>query len=312
MGSLTKDTEAYIATATVNADGNVVVQAASNESMTSISASIGVGGSVGIAGSAGIYVVEVTTRAFIGNDPTNPTLGATSVTASGSVLVGASEATTLDLLSGNVSGAGAASVGAAAIVPVITKTTESFIGAGASVTALGKGGAINADNGQFAISTAPFGSTPAATQPPTQKADVTNTNNSNQNDISTSRLTSQRIATPETQPVHGLAVTAVNGDSLEGVGIDGGASGAVAINLSGVVTVLTNHTHAYIGAGAQVNASNTGAASNQSVLVASGNDTSFLGIAGALSISGTLSVTPGVTVLVVSNETPHTSPTAPW
>ena len=39
------------------------------------------------------------------------------------------------------------------------------------------------------------------------------------------------------------------------------------------------------------------------MLVAAGNDTSFLGIAAALSFSGSVSVTPGVVVLVINNTT---------
>ena len=132
VDSITKNTQAFIATATVNADGNVLVQATSAENLTSVTAAVGVSGTTAVVGSAGVYVLTITTRAFIGDDPDNPTSGATTVQASGSILVAASEQTVLNILSGNFSGSGTASVGAAAGVPVITKTTEAFIGAGAT------------------------------------------------------------------------------------------------------------------------------------------------------------------------------------
>src|SRR5208337_2285287 len=289
VDSITKNTQAYIATATVTADGDVLVQAKSAEDLTSITAAVGASGSVAIVGSAGVYVLGITTQAYIGNDA--------NVQASGSILVAASEATVLDLLSGNFSGSGEASVGAAASVPVINKTTEAFIGAGAHVGALGLGSAILAENGYFAISYQPYGTAPGVAEPKPETATPGG------HSLNSPRLGEDRVATPESQPVSGLAVTAVNTDSLQGVGVTGGASGSAAVNVSGSVAVLTNHTEAYVGSGAAINSSNAGAASGQSVLVAAGNDTSFLGIAGALAISGEVSVAPGVVVLVVNNTT---------
>ncbi len=299
IDSITKNTQAYIATSTVTADGDILVQATSAENLTSVTGAVGISGTVAIAGSAGVYVLGITTRAFIGDDPDNPTSGATTVQASGNILVAASEQTVLNILSGNFSGSGTASVGAAAGVPVITKTTEAFIGAGAHVGALGLGNGIEADNGQFDISYAPYTSSVGVAQPKPISADLTGSGNN----LTSPRLDQERIATPATQPVAGLAVTAVNSDALQGVGVDGGVSGTVAVNLSGSVAVLTNHTDAYIGSGAAINASNSGAGAGQSVLVAAGNDASFLGIAAALSISGTASITPGVVVVVINNTT---------
>ena len=221
IDSITKNTQAYIATATVTADGNVLVQATSAENLTSVTGAVGISGTVAIAGSAGVYVLGITTRAFIGDDPDNPTSGATTVQASGSILVAASEQTVLNLLSGNFSGSGTASVGAAAGVPVVTKTTEAFIGAGAHVGALGLGNPIEAENGQFDISYAPYSTSVGVAQPKPISANLTGSGNS----LTSPRLGQERIATPETQSVQGLAVTAVNSDALQGVGVDGGVSG---------------------------------------------------------------------------------------
>ena len=78
---------------------------------------------------------------------------------------------------------------------------------------------------------------------------------------------------------------------------------AVAVNLSGSVGAITNHTDAYIGSGRRINSSNAGAANSQSVLVAAGNDASFLGIATAFSFWRRPVVTPGSVVLVINNST---------
>jgi hypothetical protein len=301
VDSISKNTEAYIATANVAADGDVLVTASSAENLTSISASVGLGGETGVAGSASVYVLSITTRAFIGDDPSNPTPGATNVLASGSILVSASEQTLLNIISGNFAGSGEASLGAAAGVPVITKTTEAFVGAGANVTALGQGSPIQADNGVFEISYAPYGTAVGVAQPNWQNSNLAGNSGASLTAPTSPRLGEERIATPATESIHGLAVTAVNSDAIQGVGVDGGVSGGVAANLSGTVGVITNSTKAYIGSGAIVNSSNAGAAGGQSVWVAAGNDTSFLGIAGALSLAGDVSITPGVVVMVLNN-----------
>ena len=74
VDSITKNTQAFIATANVTAQGNILVGAYSSESLTSVTASVGISGNVAVAGSAGVYVLNITTRALIGNDPSNPTV----------------------------------------------------------------------------------------------------------------------------------------------------------------------------------------------------------------------------------------------
>ncbi len=297
---LTKDTEAWIANANVTADGDVTVQATSSEKVTSISASVALGGEAGIAGSAGVSLIDVTTRAFIGKDPDNSTAGAADVLASGSILVQASEATIVNAISGNFSAGGTASVGLGVTVPIITKTTESFIGAGANVTALGLGGGVDADDGKFIISFAPYDTTAGVAQVPTTTQDLTG---SGDNSLNSPRLGENRIATPESLTVHGLAVTAVNTDALQGVGVDGGVSGTVSVNLSGSVAVLTNSTNAFIGA-ARPSTPLRAQALGRAVGFGRGRQRHLVpGRRGALSLSGSVSVTPGAVVLVINNTT---------
>ncbi len=297
VDSITKNTQAYIATANVTAAGDVLVQAKSTENINSINGTAVVAinpnpeegfASLALAGAAGVFVMKLKTEAYLG-------AGAT-VTAGGSILVAASEANTVNLLSGSLA-AGLAALGAAVTVPVVSKTTEAYVGSDATVTALGLGTAISADTGQFLVTYVPYGSSAAAPAPPSVSANLTGSGNS----LTSERLIDQRVATPETTSVHGLAVTAVNSDNIQGVGVDGGVSGG-SLNVSGSVAVLTNDTTAYIASGAKINSSNAGAASSQSVLVAAGNDAAFLGVAFAAAYSAS-GLTPGAVVLVINNTT---------
>ena len=65
---------------------------------------------------AGVSVITVTTLAYIDHGSV--------VDAGGSIKVAASEALELQAISGNLSVSGSASIGAAAAVPVVTKTTQ--------------------------------------------------------------------------------------------------------------------------------------------------------------------------------------------
>src|SRR5262249_48049770 len=130
-GVVTRHVEAYIDQgATAHAGNNVVVMAHSDVSITSVSASAAIGTTGAGALTVGVSVLDPTTRAYIGN-------GAI-VSSDGNVLVSAEEDTDLDQVSGNIAGAGTGAAGLAAGVGVLTKTTEAYIAANASVTALAK------------------------------------------------------------------------------------------------------------------------------------------------------------------------------
>jgi len=307
VGVITKNTQAYIATASVNAGGNVIVQAESSETITSVVASLGVGGSVGIAGSIGVYVLSVTTRAFIGLDEEdqNAVGGPTNVTARGNVEVAANEATSMLGFAGNISGGGDASIGAAAAIPIVTKTTEAFIGPGASVHAMAlvPMDPLSADDGLFTVNFVPYTQSSGSVGSVAPGSENANLPDAGSSQLDNPRLTSDRTATPETTSMQGVAVTAVNQDEFEVIGGSGGASGSVAVNISGAVNVLTTHTSAYIAPGAQVNANNSGDGTNQSVLVAAGDDYSYLGIAAGISLAGAVGVSPDAGVIVVTNAT---------
>ena len=304
VGVMTKNTQAYISTDTITAGGDVTVNTASNENTNSIAVAASLGGTAAIAGAVGVYIFNVTTRAFIGPDPSGygPTSGTTNVTANGNVQISAVDSSAHTSIAGNISGSGTASVGAAAAVPIFNKTTEAFIGSGASVTAKALNGTITADNGNFNISySGTYGTSPAPTAP-ASPIDLTGNNNT-VSAGSSARFSGSRTATPATQTMSGVAVSAVNQENLDLVGGSGGAGGVASIEISGVVNVVTTTTNAFIGQGAQINSNNSGAGSGQSVLVAAGDDYANMGFAAGVAVAGAVGATGDADVMVINRTT---------
>src|SRR5262249_12262433 len=127
---------------TATADRDVAVQATSAETVTAVIASASGAGATGVFGTGGADILTLTTQAALGADPrvvAIPTNGA-HVHATGNVLVAADANDTLNILAGNGGAAGTTSIGAATAIPILTKTTQAFIGARASVTADGVDG----------------------------------------------------------------------------------------------------------------------------------------------------------------------------
>ena len=153
VGVITKDTQAWVAAgATVTANRNVAIGSVSGENITSISAGGSGGGDVAVALNAGVSVLSPTTRAYIGGGPLAAD-GAT-VTTNGSVIVSANEQTTMNVISGNLTFSGSASIGAAAGVPIVNKTTEAYIGQNAHITAKGNAASSTVYTGLSATTTA--------------------------------------------------------------------------------------------------------------------------------------------------------------
>ena len=196
------------------------------------------------------------------------------------------------------------------------KTTEAFIGSGSLVT--GKGaGTVGAHTGSFtsastadtASQTVAAGSDPtalrganlgvAAPGAPSSGHDLSS--DSSADGFDSDRLTRQRTVSADTRQVSGVAVTAVNQDRIKSFGVSGGASGTVAVNVSGGVDVLTNRTSAHVDGGAVVNGAAGSAAAAQSVLVAAGNDYQRLGVVASLAVSGGVSAAASADVSIVDN-----------
>ena len=126
-GALVKKTQAFIG-GTADAERDIAIEAVSREAVRSISTASVQALETAIAGSGGVYVLDITTRAFVD-------AGAV-IRAEGNVLVSANDATEVDISAGTTSTADevgeSASVGAALAVPIIDKATEAFV-AGADV-----------------------------------------------------------------------------------------------------------------------------------------------------------------------------------
>jgi hypothetical protein len=162
--SLDKDTIASVDSGVIAlVDGDIDVSASSDEDITSVAAGIAVGGSAGVGVNASVHVLNLTTRAFIGDDPFDATAsaGGGNVHAGGTVRIAADDRTEMDKVVATVAVGGSAGVGAAATVSVVTKKTEAFIGAGASVTGDGKGAGLGSATGAFAVN---FVADPAAVE----------------------------------------------------------------------------------------------------------------------------------------------------
>ncbi|KPK01382.1 MAG: hypothetical protein AMK71_05800, partial [Nitrospira bacterium SG8_35_4] len=303
IGIISKDTQAYVWGSDIKTKKDVKIRAKSEEDIMSISASAAGGGTFAVAGSAGVDVMDISTRAFIGDDPTDVVAlsGNTNVHAHGSVVVSAEDDTEVDIIAGNISGAGTVSIGASAAVPVINKKTEAFIGSTGRVTGEGKTPALDVNTGAFNITyVADSGSEGEVSSAGTHDKDLTENGS---NDVSSPSLTQDRNASADTQKIQGVAVTAINQDDIETIGASGGGAGTVAVNISGGVALINNETTAHIDDGARVNEINANAGSAQSVLVAAGNDLYHMGISAAVSGAGVAGISPGADITVIKNTT---------
>ena len=66
-------------------------------------------------------------------------------------------------------------------------------------------------------------------------------------------LTKIRIATPATETMQGVAVTATNEDNIASAAASFGAALVAPIQVAGAVSTVNNTTSAYVGSGAKVN-----------------------------------------------------------
>ena len=115
-------------------------------------------------------------------------------------------------------------------------------------------------------------------------------------------LTQQAVVTPETMTLNGLAVTATSTDTLYRWSVSG-AVADLSIPISATFSQLDVDTAAYIDTGAQINSSNTGAGSSQSVLVAAGSTVFQVGVAGAVGVGAAAAVGGGSDASLISLNT---------
>ncbi|WP_345762181.1 beta strand repeat-containing protein [Diaminobutyricibacter sp. McL0608] len=167
---LNKDTQAWIdPQVSVLANGSVTIDAASSENVISVSAGVSAGGTVGVALNAAVSVFTIVTKAYVGEvcsaQAVNATSCATSratILAGGSARISANEQLTLNVIAGSIAIGGTVGVGASAAVPIVNKTTTSFIGDNSVVRALGNGAGLVVNTGGYAVSAVDTRFTPSA------------------------------------------------------------------------------------------------------------------------------------------------------
>ncbi|MCK5712808.1 MAG: hypothetical protein KAI25_08840, partial [Hyphomicrobiaceae bacterium] len=327
VGVLTKTTEAYIESG-VNStiDGNIIVEATSEEDITTVAAGVSAG-AVGVTIDASVHVLNLTTRAFIGDDPTDgaPSTGAGDVHAGGSVKISADDRTEIDKVVGALSAAGGVAGTASGAVTVVNKNTTAFIGAGAKVTGDGNS-LITANTGGFNLTPTPEApkadadqgiesstyagedasalkdsgevGTPDLTRTDSESVDDGSGGNARSNPGTSSDALTNAIAVDlATQSVSGVAVSATNRDDIETFAMGLSASAGASIALSAAVNVISNTAEAYIGSGAQVN-TDSGGVAGQTVLVGAGNDFRHIAVSGSLA-AGLVSIAPAVDVTIL-------------
>jgi len=317
--TLTKMTEASIASGSVvNAEGNVIVEAISDEVMQTFTLAAAGGSTAGVGIAADAYVLNMTTQAFIGHNPVDGAFDSstTSVRTDGSVLVQAIDETEADLIVGGIAIGGTAGIGAAVGVAVVNKTTEAFIGQEASVTGEGHS-TVEARTGRFGVAS---GSTKTGVAQgdlelnedrsnldvevgtPDAALDDDDYDDDGTSDIQDdSGLAAERVATAVTDAdFRGVAVSASSKDDVETMAFSVAVGGSVGIAIGAAVNVVDITTTGAIGAGAEINQNITGSAdSTQSVLVAAASDFGHVGVGAGAAVGGAGAGAPGVDVSII-------------
>ncbi|HYC46066.1 MAG TPA: LEPR-XLL domain-containing protein, partial [Burkholderiales bacterium] len=333
VGVYTKDTNAFIDSGVVaTVDGHVKVLADSSENLITVSAGLAAG-TAGVSANAGVHIFDLSTRAFIGDDPLAPSsAGAGDVHAKGSLVVSANDYTNVNEIAGTIA-AGAVGIGAAAGVNVITKETVAFIGDGAKVTGDGGGDAVSVNTGRIGAgsdNTAPVfdsanpsnvgietngsgtataaasgdrSSLRASGQIGTPDIGAMDLNaDSSQEEVQNDSLTGKRTTSLGTDTdFRGVSVSATNRDEIRTFTFSL-AAGTVGVAVSAGVSVVNATTEASIGDSAKVNESTANANAAQEVLVGAGSDFFHLAVAGTLA-AGAVGVAPAVGVNVIGNTT---------
>ncbi|AWB50708.1 hypothetical protein HYN69_17915 (plasmid) [Gemmobacter aquarius] len=278
VGVIDKATKAEIGDNAVVDIGNVVVDAASRETIDSITAGIGVGGTAGLAGAVTVLSASPITTARIGADA--------RVVADGNVAVTATDTLQLDMVDGAFA-AGTVGVGASVGVTLIGAQTLARIDDRATVTARGNGGSQDYVTGFTPVLSA-YGSDSdfqAARFDAAADDKLTDPDAAQARTDGLALLSQQRDATEVVASGKGVIVNAAGSVATRGLSV-GGSAGAGAVSISANVPVITTQTKAEIGQSATINTVAGAASTAQDVIVAAASDTYALGFSGAVAAGG--------------------------
>ena len=154
VATINKDTRALIdSNTTADVEGDIVTTADSLEDITSVAAGVAIGANVGVAIDAAVHVLDVTTMAYIGDDPSDgtPSAGPGDIHAGGTIVIAADEWTEMDNVVGAAAGGVYTGAATAAGIAVVDKQTQAFVGAGQMIRADGNTAGREVRTGQFDI-----------------------------------------------------------------------------------------------------------------------------------------------------------------
>ncbi len=282
-------TEAYIegGTSITNGTlGDVRVKAADNTFMVQTSGTISGAGAAAVSGSINTGIIDKKTHASIGD--------ATITAANVEVKAAATES--IYNVTANVSVAGAAGVGGAAGVNVVTNETYAKIGAGADVNAIGN---INVNATQdtaldiYTVSGAGGGA--AGVSGAASVGVIAN--------VTQAFIAGSSDATNRTKIDAGkaLTVTSLSEEEMTSATVSGAAGGFAGVAGAVGVKVVSSTTEAYIGDASQVNQRRSGA--TQDVLVQADDSVKLAGGGGTVALSGMAGVGATAEINVVRNTT---------
>ena len=307
---LTKSTNAVIGTgAALQTEGSLILRANAIEDMASAVVT-GATGVVAGAGSVSVLMIGAQTTALIlGSERAGE---GSKIRAKGNVVVEATDRSEVDIFAGAFT-VGAASIGAGAGVPVITRLTRAEIGDGADLTALGLAGTDNVEGWQAIEGAAQTGDVAlpelAGTDSPwsspgTGASGVPGAQDTRQTAFDDSYATLSTAGrfhrlgyAPTSNPDYtasGVVVSARTGEDIAILGIAGGVGALASVNFSGAVTSVTDTTTARIGR-AVING-DTGAGAGQQVKVLAETHLVFLSAAVAASASLGGAISPSASV----------------
>jgi filamentous hemagglutinin family protein len=252
--------------ASVKAAKEVRIDATSSDDIVSVTMGFAGGGSTGVGGAVSVGVVKNDVEAYIGKSA--------SVDADGNVLVNAQDDVTAVLTAGAGAGGGTAGVGASLAVATLLGTTKAYVGENATVNARGNRDAATVYGGGTVIT--------QQSDSPTMPGD---------------------LAAKHTESARGLSVTAYNREKLVTTVVGGAGGGTAGVAGTVSANVIANTTEAYIGRGAQINASNGAAGSAQQVRVKAGDETLLIDSAGAGAGGGAAGIGAAGNVAVVAKTT---------
>ncbi len=308
--TLTKVTITSVGAGTkVTTAGSFEGRSSTNEDIVSVAIAGGLAGSVAVNASASIVVASIDTEALLVASPS------TVILAGGNVVVEAAARSEFDLWGGSFSAAGAAAVGGAAAVPVITKKVKAEVGDGVSITGRGLRNDTSVRNGGFTEAVSG-----KSTDVKTDQAGDKNLNlggpsysdnasgddaavrdgyDANQTGSGDSAAGTRKAQAAVTKGFRGVAVSASNSDDVSSFGMAAGAAGAASVQLAGAIQVINVETLARVGLAAKINTA-SGSGTSQDVLIASGNDFRSLNVGASAAVAGAVSVAPSASVQVVN------------